>query len=207
MPFRIAAFVGLLTLSVAYALDVRAHAVSSVTCTAPWASGATATTLRIAFRDHVRAENIDIGEGEEAPGAVVYPDNPRQTVFVIWKDGAGRRYPLSVEIRQQSQQVTYGGIGIGTTLKALERLNGRPFELAGFDWDYSGTVISWLGGRLESVGHSTCDLKVRVKPGPPIGNEQRAAIEATIGDGLFKSSDRNMQLLNPTVYEILLIYR
>jgi hypothetical protein len=28
-----------------------------------------------------------------------------------------------------------------------------------------------------------------------------------IGDRLFKSSDRNMQYLNPRVYEILLIFR
>src|SRR4029077_18890058 len=125
MPFRPAAFAGVLTLTVAYALDVRTHAVAPVTCSAPWASGATETTLRIVFGDQVRAENIDIGEGEEAPGAIVYPDNPRQTVFVIWKDAAGRRSPRRVEIRQKSQQVTYGGIGIGTTLKALERLNGR----------------------------------------------------------------------------------
>jgi hypothetical protein len=207
MPFRIAAFVGFLTLSVAYALDVRTHAVSPVTCSAPWASAATETTLRIAFSDQVRAENIDIGEGEEAPGAVVYPDNPRQTVFVIWKDAARRRYPLSVDIRQKSQQVTYGGIGLGTTLKVLERLNGRPFELAGFEWDYSGTVTSWEGGRLESVGGATCELKVRLDPASSDRQEQKAALDATAGDRLFKSSDRNMQLLNPKVYEILLNYR
>ena len=35
-----------------------------------------------------------------------------------------------------STQVIYEGIGIGTTLKALERLNGRPFQLTGFDFDY-----------------------------------------------------------------------
>jgi hypothetical protein len=206
MLLRLAAFVGFLTLSVAYTLDVRTHAISPVTCSAPWASGATETTLRIAFRDQVRAENVDIGEGEEAPGALVYPDDPRQTVFVVWKDAAGR-YPLSVEIREKSQQVTYGGIGIGTTLKALERLNGRPFELAGFDWDYSGTVTSWEGGRLETVGGSVCELKVRLDPGPTNRQEQKAALDATAGDRLFKSSDRNMQILNPKVYEVLLLYR
>jgi hypothetical protein len=105
--------------------------------------------------------------------------------------------------------VVYDGIRIGTTLKALERLNGRPFQLAGFDFDYSGTVTSWLGGRLETIGGPACDIKVRLQPVLPKSpsREQLAAGEATEGDRDFKSSDPNMQFLNPRVYEVLLIYR
>src|ERR1051325_4728771 len=179
MPsLRAAVFLVVATLAVAYALDIRTHAISPVTCAGPWAPDAGETTLRSVFGAFVRAENVDIGEGEEAPGAVVYPDAPRQTVFVVWKDAAGRRYPDSILIRNESQQVTYGGVGIGTTLKALERLNGRPFELSGFAWDYSGTVTSWEGGRLEHVGGSTCELKVRLEPGSSNRQEQKAAYDA-----------------------------
>jgi hypothetical protein len=105
--------------------------------------------------------------------------------------------------------VIYEGIGIGTTLKALERLNGRPFQLAGFDFDYSGTVTSWLGGRLGKVSGPACEIKVRLLPDLPKSpsREQLAAGEATEGDRDFRSSDANMQLLNPRVYEVLLIYR
>jgi hypothetical protein len=94
-------------------------------------------------------------------------------------------------------------------LKALERLNARPFQLAGFDFDYSGTVTSWSGGRLESISGPACEIKVRLLPSLPKSpsREQLAAGEATEGDRDFKSSDANMQLLNPRVYEVLLIYR
>jgi hypothetical protein len=152
---------------------------------------------------------IPVGEGELEDGALVYPNAPRLTIVVLWKDSVGRRNPSSVRLRDRSRQLIYEGIGIQTTLKALERLNGRPFQLAGFDFDYSGTVTSWLGGRLEKVGGGACEIKVRLLPrlAKSPSREQLAAGEATEGDRDFKSSDANMQLLNPRVYEVLLIYR
>jgi hypothetical protein len=152
---------------------------------------------------------IDVGEGDSEQGSVIYPNTPRLTIFVLWKDPVERRRPSTVRLRKGSTQVIYEGIGIGTTLKALERLNGGPFMLAGFDFDYSGTVTSWLGGRLENVGGSACEIKVRLLPELPKSptREQLAAGEATEGDRDFRSSDPDMQLLNPRVYEVLLIYR
>jgi len=152
---------------------------------------------------------IEVGEGESEDGSVIYPNAPRLTILVLWKDSVGRRRPSSVRLRKGSTQVTFEDIGIGTTLKAIERLNGGPFLLAGFAFDYSGTVTSWLGGRLENVGGTACDIKVRLEPELPNSpsREQLAAGAATVGDRDFRSSDPNMQLLNPRVYEVLLIYR
>ena len=114
-----------------------------------------------------------------------------------------------VRLCDRSRQVIYDGIGVGITLKALERLNRRPFQLVGFDFDYSGTVTSWLGGRLETISSPACEIKVRLLPVLPKSpsREQLAAGEATEGDRYFKSADPNMQFLNPRVYEVLLIYR
>ena len=77
------------------------------------------------------------------------------------------------------------------------------------DFDYSGTVTSWRGGRLARVGGTACDLKVRLEPARSgrRGREEAASIDATVGDRDFSYSDTNMQLLNPRVYEVLLIYR
>jgi hypothetical protein len=157
----------------------------------------------------VRRELIHVGEGERESGSVIYPNEPRLTILVLWKDSVGRRNPSSLRLRDRSRQVIYDGIGIGTTLKALERLNGRPFQLAGFDFDYSGTVTSWRGGRLEQVSGRACEIKVRLLPVLPKSpsRQQLAAGEATEGDRDFESSNPNMQLLNPRVYEVLLIYR
>jgi len=59
------------------------------------------------------------------------------------------------------------------------------------------------------MGGTACELKVRLEPstsGSP-SREEAVALAATGGDRDFNSSDPNMQLLNPRVYEVLLIYR
>jgi hypothetical protein len=90
-----------------------------------------------------------------------------------------------------------GGISLGTTLQELERLNGRPFKLAGFGWDYSGVVIDWAGGSLDS---SLAGVKLYLDPGP-------AAYESTtysqvLGDREYSSDLAPMQQLTPRVYQI-----
>ena len=207
MPRTVVAFVALVV-SCAVAGDVQAA--SPITCAGLWAPDTSEDVLRRHFgSSEVRREMIHVGEGEREDGSVIYPNAPRLTILVLWKDSVGRRNPSSVRLRDRSRQVIYDGIGIGTTLKALERLNGRPFQLVGFDFDYSGTVTSWLGGRLEKIGGPACEIKVRLLPVLPKSpsREQLAAGEATEGDRYFKSADSNMQLLNPRVYEVLLNYR
>lgn len=193
-----------------WALGSSAYAGPPITCGGVWAPGASEETLQRAFgAEQVRRGMIDVGEGHEEDGSIVYPSTPESTVLVLWKDPVGRRNPSSVRLRERTRQATFENIGIGTTLKTLERLNGRPFELAGFDFDYSGTVLSWLGGRLESIGDPACDIKVRLSPRMPKSpsGAQLAAREATVGERAFQSSDAKMQLLNPAVYEVLLNYR
>jgi len=144
------------------------QAASPITCSGLWAPDTTEEALRRYFGpSQVSRQMIDVGEGELEDGSVIYPHTPRLTILVLWKDSVGRRRPSSVRLRKGSTQVIYESIGIGTTLKAIERLNGRPFQLAGFDFDYSGTVTSWQGGRLEKIGGSACEIKVRLQPELP----------------------------------------
>jgi len=181
MPHRAVAF---LALVVSCAVGAHVQTATPITCGALWAPDTTEEALRRYFGpSQVSRQMIDVGEGELEES--------------------------SVRLRMGSTQVIYEGISIGTTLKALERLNGRPFQLTGFDFDYSGTVTSWLGGRLETIGGPACEIKVRLSPDLPKSpsREQLAAGKATEGDRDFRSSDANMQLLNPRVYEVLLIYR
>jgi hypothetical protein len=207
MPHKTVAF---LALAVSCAVGAHVQAAPPITCDGLWGPDTSEGALRRYFGPaQVRREMIDVGEGELEDGSVIYPNAPRSTILVLWKDSVGRRIPSSVRLRDRSRQVIYDGIRVGTTLKALERLNGRPFQLAGFDFDYSGTVTSWLGGSLETIGGPACEIKVRLLPVLPKSpsRKQLAAGEATEGDRDFKSSDPNMQFLNPRAYEVLLIYR
>ncbi|MEE1611341.1 hypothetical protein [Microvirga sp. CF3016] len=43
------------------------------------------------------------------------------------------------------------GLRVGSPFKAVETVNGKPFILYGFEWDYGGTIESWNGGALGNL--------------------------------------------------------
>jgi hypothetical protein len=141
---------------------------------------------------------VQLGEGETAPGSVLYPSDSVRRAEILWKDTTQRARPERLILRgSRSLWRVDGGISLGTTLQELERLNGRPFKLAGFGWDYSGVVIDWAGGSLDS---SLAGVKLYLDPGP-------AAYESTtysqvLGDREYSSDLAPMQQLTPRVYQI-----
>jgi len=46
------------------------------------------------------------------------------------------------------------------TLAEMERINGRPFGLAGFAWDYGGRVTAWRGGALSRPLPGSCRIGI-----------------------------------------------
>jgi hypothetical protein len=143
---------------------------------------------------HVGEIDVPLGEGETEPATVVFPNDRERTLHVLWRDRA-RRSPSSIRIIGARWR-TGEGIGIGTTLKELEEMNGRPFTLAGFGWDYSGTVYAWNGGELDRKLKGTGRVLLRLGTDP-------GAATRVLGDGEFPSSDPEMQSLNPRVYEMI----
>ena len=84
---------------------------------------------------------------------------------IYWRDRANKRHPEWVSVRgKQSRWRSPSGITLGTPLRAIERLNARPFRLLGFGTDVSGTVMGWSGGRLDSQNTATCKLRLRMRP-------------------------------------------
>lgn len=94
---------------------------------------------------------------------------------------------------------------MGTSLKELERMNGRPFLLAGFAWDYSGTVTSWKKGALtknfETDGHVILRLD-----SPRSNAVAEAEYNEVLGDRDYPSNNSVMQKLNPRVYQVVWLF-
>ena len=111
----------------------------------------TVEELRQLFgKKNVTMEELPLGEGETANGAVVYGTNPRQKLQVAWNDADATRCVQWVRVSgKASDWHTSEGITLGTSLTELEKLNEHPFKLYGFAWDYGGTVAGWQGGKLE----------------------------------------------------------
>jgi hypothetical protein len=139
-----------------------------------------------------------LGEGETAPGTVLYPADSLRRLEIIWRDTLSRRQPTRVILRGARSRWQVGpGISLGTSLSDLERLNGRPFTLAGFGWDYAGVIIDWKGGVLDSA---LAGIKLYLDPGP--GQGESAAYSQVLGDRDYSSSLPAMQQLKPTVWQI-----
>jgi hypothetical protein len=146
----------------------------------------------------VTPARIELGEGETTPGTVLFPTDSLRRLEIVWHDTVSRSRPARIVQRgSRSEWVLEPGISLGTSLQELERLNGRPFALAGFGWDYAGVITDWKGGALDSV---LAGAKLYLDPGP--AQYESAAYSQVLGDRDYSSSLPPMQQLNPRVGQI-----
>jgi hypothetical protein len=148
----------------------------------------------------VTPSRIELGEGLTAAGTVLFPGDSLRRLEIIWQDSTHRRTPARVILRGTRSRWGVGqGISLGSSLQELERLNGRPFTLAGFGWDYAGVVVDWNGGALDSL---LTGVKLYLNPGP--AQHESAPYSQVLGDRDYSSSLPAMQQLSPRVTQIFI---
>ena len=171
--------------------------------------------LEIFGAENVRRADVGVGEGESIPGTIVYPNDPTKRLAILWKDEAQRKTPSEVRIRGRSSLWrTNTGFSLGSTLRQIEKLNGKPFILAGFAWDYSGTIVDCNQGRLKDLGCiDPQDLskqihgrKILLRLMPDEAAHATREYQAVLGDRYFSSGHPAMQKLNPRVYEMIVFF-
>ncbi len=102
-------------------------------------------------------QNVDSGEGESQPGLVIYKDDPTRRLEIVWNRDVPA-HPWYVFICRSDltgppppcRWRTADGVGMGTALKELERLNAQPFKMVIWGTDVGGNVVSFDGGALAS---------------------------------------------------------
>ncbi len=146
----------------------------------------------------VGAENITTAtifnefEGKTETISQVYADTPKH-LRVFWEEDRPARVSFS---HPESPWRSPAGLGIGTSLSEVEQLNGGPFTLYGFEWDYGGMMGSWLGGALardHAIGHF-----FRAGFHYPDDFDQ-AALEQVMGDALIRSDEAPLRQLSPFI--------
>jgi hypothetical protein len=152
-------------------------------------------------RNELREGDVEVGEGETRHGIMVFPNDPRRRLRIAWGKLPGVQPATWLMVDGESRWRGHQDIGLATDLRTLERLNGRPFILAGFDWDYGGTVLDWRGGHLAPTHTERCRLIVRLEPSP---GSPRSLVDQVVGDRDFPSDHPAMRALNPLVYQIIL---
>jgi hypothetical protein len=159
-----------------------------------------ADLMRIFGRENVRQDDIHVGEGETEPGTLVYASDDTKSLAILWQDPLDRRYPSQIRLRgEKSRWRIARGISLGTRLQEIERLNGKPFRLTGFAWDYGGTVTSWNGGRLEAI---LAGVILRFDQGATSNLSDRE-LRSISGDREFSSAHPVVRKLNPRIREVI----
>ncbi|QHV94158.1 hypothetical protein [Spirosoma endbachense] len=150
-------------------------------------------------------------EGEEFLGTTLYKGTADE-VQIIYTDNEKRTQPQTVLIRPKrfndegfpipnvapTRWITASGLRIGTTLKELEKQNGKPFKIWGFEWDYGGMVSTWQGGKLTPLNKKSF-LSISLAAPVTRTPAQEKAYKGLMGDSEFLSSVAAMQVLNPSV--------
>lgn len=167
------------------------------TCAGPFAADASeAALIRRFARANVAFRTVPAAEGEMVRKTILFAKDRARRVEIIWFDEKKRRRPAEVLVYDPGPWRTPEGIGIGTPLAEVEAMNGKPFPLYGFGWDYAGTVIDWEGGRLSRTG---CRLLLRFEPrgryGPDLDGERE-----------LRSDQADLRAADPVVYQMLLMY-
>lgn len=126
----------------------------------------------------VRRKEIYIAEGESRPGFILFAGQDRELEVALDETGTPQFVRIS---REGSPWKTAKGVRTGLSLEKLQEINGQPFLFFGFEWDLSGLVTSWEGGRLDS--HLIIALRpVDSSPLPPelLGEVQLLSDEETV---------------------------
>lgn len=154
--------------------------------------------LRRRYQGSLETTRVQLGEGETTPGTILFPGDSLHRAEIVWQDTVNHRHPARVILRgDRSRWQLSHGITLGTTLRELERLNGRPFTLAGFGWDYAGVITDWKGGALDTA---LAGIKLYLDPGPV--QYESAPYSQVLGDRDYASSLPAMQQLRPKVTQI-----
>jgi len=163
--------------------------------------------VRAYGKANVVDRDVDIGEGEIQPGTVIFPNDPKRSIEILWRDPVKKTQPSSAQIQgDASLWKASHGISLGTSLKQLEQFNGKPFQMAGFGWDYSGTVMSWENGSLATEldgEHGRVIVRLDCRPGGNVSQDEQNQV---MGDGDFSSHHPVMQKLNPVAYQIIWVF-
>lgn len=161
--------------------------------------------IELLGRENVARDTTYLVEHQGKLGTVLFDETDR-IVEIGWADRDAWRTIREMVIRGSVWR-TRQGIGVGTSLRALEVLNGRAFTLSGFVYDNHGhgfsDVCSWEGGRMAALLRGVSISLGEINEGDLSLDDQRA-IE---GEECRSSSLPALQRAAPRVVEIRVVFR
>ena len=180
-----------------------AQPANAVACNGVFAKDSTHLKIAIKYdsRNLVFGQ-VDGPDGTKLDATVLYPNDPRRRLEVLWNNNGARADTSLIVINGQSQWSAPKGLKLGMPLAALEKANGKPFKISGFDSDGNASVAGWEGGALAAIPGG-CKMGVRLTFDRKSPDDARTAVS---GDKELLSNDASLRAVKPTIGEILIGY-
>ena len=166
----------------------------NVRCDGPFARDGSHEKLAKAYG----AKNV---AGGTSGATVLFPNDPKRRLEVTWRDAAGRSRPASIVIEAPSTWAARG-FRVGEPLAKVEKTNGKPFRLAGFEGEAGGAARDWQGGALDKLSGG-CLLGMRFAADPKAPADARGKVA---GSGEFVSDSPEVRAVKPTIVELIVGY-
>jgi hypothetical protein len=180
----------------------RTSAPRTIACSGVFGRESTHLKLAVAFDSkNLEFTEVDGPEGTKLNASVLFPNDPKRRLEVLWQNEAARADTSLIVIGGKSQWAGPKNLRLGMTLAALEKANGKPFSLSGLDQNNGGSVLDWKGGAMASLPGG-CKVGVRFTADAKAKDAARAAVAG-------KELNSNDAVLKPaglTVTEIILGY-
>lgn len=155
--------------------------------------GMSAAELEKAYgKAHVKQEEIDGAEGETIPGARLFAGTDRELEITFDPENEKQKIVFDVRVIGTAWKFE-NGLKAGMTIEEVEKINGKPFKISGFGWDYGG-YANFEGGKLFQKVNLSFE---------PITEE---VPEYLIGDKELSSSDKKLRAAKPVVTEPISVF-
>ncbi|WP_395735831.1 hypothetical protein [Prosthecobacter sp.] len=155
--------------------------------------GMTSTDIERAYgKDNLKLQKIPGAEGEEIDGAKLFAETDRELEIVWDPDNEKKKVVFDIRVIGKAWKFD-NGLKSGMTVEEVEKINGKPFKIAGFEWDYGG-YANFEGGKL--------DGKVSIRFSPTVENIP----EYLSGDKQLSSSDKKLRAAKPVVDEGISVF-
>ncbi|WP_114948722.1 hypothetical protein [Microvirga calopogonii] len=173
-----------------------------ITCRGPFAKDTDHKRLVASFgRENVIRTTVREPEGLAVRASIVFPKDPVRRLVVLWSDEKTLRRPVRIRL-EGSGWSGPEGLRIGSPIEAVEKANGKPFTLYGFEWDYGGSIENWNGGALGTLPGG-CTFSPVFETDDEAPSE---ALDAVSGDSRFASDTPAMRAAKPRIGSLALGY-
>jgi hypothetical protein len=174
---------------------------AEIACDGPFAADSSAQRLIETFgKDNVVTGDVDGPEGTTVLATTVFPNDPnRKMEFGWWDEDKLERVAY---FTLPAEDTAPGGLKPGLTIKEVEALNGGPFKLGGFWWDYGGAA-NFDGGKLAEAPGG-CVVSVQFEPKADIPAD--LDVSTISGEVEIDSTDPLLEKLDTRVVSVSIGY-